>query len=143
VYGPFLRSRVPYRKLPKQWITQPSKYRGVCMPPNMSIGEIGLVTGRIVMSKRMLVSRLSPPVSASLHHCTVETAYLLGVHCWEREMLQEAGGEFIALCVCVASIVLFDVFLSNSAWPSLRNVVGDGSRARRRDSNIRRSSGGC
>jgi heterodisulfide reductase subunit A-like polyferredoxin len=46
-----------------QWIAQPSKYRGIRMPPNMTkvfnywgmrdkVGEIGLVTGRIVMSKR-------------------------------------------------------------------------------------------
>ncbi|KAH9972375.1 hypothetical protein BJV74DRAFT_210008 [Russula compacta] len=59
------------------------------MPPNMSkifnywgmrdkVGDIGVVTDRIVMSK-------------------LETAYLLGIECWEHLMLQEAGGEFVAL----------------------------------------------
>ena len=109
-------------------ITQPSKYRGIRMPPNMTkvfnywgmrdkVDEIGVVTGRVIMSRR---TRYSPhfSVTASLRFCTVETAYLLGIHCWEREMLQEAGGEFIALCVRAPCIVLFDVLLSNSAWPS-------------------------
>ena len=29
----------------------------------------------------------------------VESAYLLGIHNWEYEMLQEAGGEFMAVSV--------------------------------------------
>jgi len=42
------------------------------------LGTIGVVTERIVMSR-------------------LETAYLLGIHGWEHEMLEEAGGEFMAL----------------------------------------------
>jgi hypothetical protein len=52
---------------------------------------------------------------------------LLGVHCWEHEMLEEAGGEFIALHVRATRVDLLDVFLSNSAWPLPRNDAGDGS----------------
>jgi salicylate hydroxylase len=68
----------------------PSKNRGIRMSPNMTkvfnywgmrdkVDEIGIVTDRVIMSR-------------------LETAYLLGIHCWEHEMLQEAGGEFIAIC---------------------------------------------
>lgn len=33
---------------------------------------------------------------------SVETAYLLGTHHWEYEMLQEAGGEFTGVSVSVS-----------------------------------------
>ncbi|KAN0133360.1 hypothetical protein V8E53_008800 [Lactarius tabidus] len=63
--------------------------RGVRMPPNMTkifnywgmsskVADIGIVADRIIMSR-------------------FESAYLLGIHCWEYEMLQEAGGEFVAI----------------------------------------------
>jgi hypothetical protein len=39
---------------------------------------------------------LSPPF---LSPPKVESAYLLGIHNWEYEMLQEAGGEFMAISV--------------------------------------------
>jgi hypothetical protein len=42
-------------------------------------------------------------------------------------MLEEAGGEFIALHVRAALIFYFDVFSSNSAFPLPRDVTGDGS----------------
>jgi salicylate hydroxylase len=107
------------------------------MPPNMTkvfnywgmrdkVDEIGIVTDRIIMSRRTR-SRFVSSLTASPHYCAVDTAYLLGVHCWEHEMLQEAGGEFIALCVRATRIDFLDVFLSNSAWPSPRHVAGDGS----------------
>jgi hypothetical protein len=65
------------------------------------VDKIGIVTDRIILAKRTRCSllSLSCPVAASLHYFPVETAYLLGVHSWEREMLEEAGGEFIALHV--------------------------------------------
>jgi len=64
----------------------------------------------------------------SLHYFPVETAYLVGVHCWEHEMLEEAGGEFIALHVrATQRFFSFDAFLSNSAFPLPRDVAGDGS----------------
>jgi hypothetical protein len=93
------------------------------------VDEIGIVTDRVIMSRRMRCSpsRLSSFVTASPHYFTVETAYLLGIHCWEHEMLQEAGGEFIAICVRAARIDLLDVFLSNSAWRPPGHVAGDGS----------------
>jgi salicylate hydroxylase len=110
------------------------------MPPNMTkvfnywgmrdrLDEIGIVTDRVIMSRRTRCSpsRLSHPLTASPHYCAVETAYLLGIHSWEHEMLQEAGGEFMALCVRTTRIDLLGVFLSNSAWPSPRHVAGDGS----------------
>jgi len=67
----------------------PSKYRGISMPPNMTkifnswgmrdkVGKIGVVIERVVMSR-------------------LETARLLGIHSWEHEMLEEAGGEFVSL----------------------------------------------
>lgn len=67
----------------------PSRNRGFRLPPNMTkvfnywamrdkVDKIGIVTDRIILAK-------------------LESAYLVGVHCWENEMLEEAGGEFIAL----------------------------------------------
>jgi hypothetical protein len=90
------------------------------------VDEIGIVTDRIIMSRR---TRCSPfhPVTPSPHYCAVDTAYLLGIHIWEHEMLQEAGGEFIALSVRATRVDLLDVFSSNSAWPSPRHVAEDGS----------------
>lgn len=92
------------------------------------VDKIGIVTDRIILAKRTCCSllRLSCPVTASLSYFTVETAFLLGVHCWEDEMLKEAGGEFIALHVRVTGFFC-DVFLSNSAFPLPRDVAGDGS----------------
>jgi len=66
-----------------------SKHRGIRMSPNMTkifnywgmrdkVSDIGVVMDRVVLSR-------------------LETAYLLGTHCWEHEMLEEAGGEFMAL----------------------------------------------
>jgi len=93
---------------------QPSKYRGIRMPPNMTkifnywgmrdkVGDIGVVTERIVMSRRTrdppLMFFLSSQLIGPPYPRIVETAYLLGAHCWEHEMLEEAGGEFIALYV--------------------------------------------
>jgi hypothetical protein len=90
------------------------------------VDEIGVVTDRVVMSRRTRCSS-SHPVTASSHYCAVETAYLLGIHCWEHEILQEAGGEFMALCVRATPIDLLPVFLSDSAWPSPRHVAADSS----------------
>ncbi|KAI9511080.1 FAD/NAD-P-binding domain-containing protein [Russula earlei] len=85
----------------------PSKHRGIRMPPNMTkifnywgmrdkVGEIGVVTERVVMSR-------------------LETAYLLGIHCWEREMLLEAGGEFIALYHSQLRLMLLETALELGA----------------------------
>ena len=41
-------------------------------------------------------------------------------------MLQEAGGEFIALHVR-STLSFFDIFLSNLAFPLPRDDAGDGS----------------
>jgi salicylate hydroxylase len=62
------------------------------------VDKIGIVTDRIILAKRTCCSLL-PFLLSSPRHFLVETAYLLGVHCWEHEMLKEAGGEFIALHV--------------------------------------------
>ncbi|KAH9063608.1 FAD/NAD-P-binding domain-containing protein [Lactarius vividus] len=66
-----------------------SKRRGIRMPPNMTkifnywgmsgdVDEIGTPVDRLIISK-------------------LETAYLLGIHQWEYELVQEAGGEFTAV----------------------------------------------
>lgn len=76
----------------------------------------------------MLSPHLSCPVTDPLHYFPVETAYLVGVHCWEHEMLEEAGGEFIALHVRATQVFFsFEVFLFNSAFPLPRDVAGDRS----------------
>ncbi len=77
------------------------------------VDKLGLVTGRIILSKRTCSSLLTFCLVVSRR--TVETAYLLGVHCWEHEMLEEAGGEFIALHVRTTCVEPPDLFLSNSA----------------------------
>jgi hypothetical protein len=64
----------------------------------------------------------------------VETAYLLGAHSWEHEMLEEAGGEFMALYVRFTHIALCVILLTflipsstatcgNCCWKRLVNSV--------------------
>jgi hypothetical protein len=99
------------------------------------VGDIGVVTERIVMSRRTrdppLMFFLSSHLIGPPYPRIVETAYLLGAHCWEHEMLEEAGGEFIALYVRAPGLdrqmTLFNVLLSNPAQPSPENVAGNGS----------------
>jgi salicylate hydroxylase len=115
------------------------------MPPNMTkifnywgmrdkVGEIGVVTERIVMSRRARGSLHDPSrcLLTSPPHCIakiVETAYLLGIHGWEHEMLEEAGGEFIALYVRYPgldhSTTPLTYLFSNSAQPTPANVAGN------------------
>jgi hypothetical protein len=60
----------------------------------------------------------------------VENAYLLGTHFWEHEMLEEAGGEFVALYVrapCHRPLHgIINVLLSISAQPTPGDVAGNG-----------------
>ncbi|KAH9169576.1 FAD/NAD-P-binding domain-containing protein [Lactarius sanguifluus] len=66
-----------------------SKRRGIRMPPNMTkifnywgmsgdVDDIGTPVDRLIISK-------------------LDNAYLLGIHQWEYELVQEAGGEFTAV----------------------------------------------
>ncbi|KAH9046095.1 FAD/NAD-P-binding domain-containing protein [Lactarius hengduanensis] len=66
-----------------------SKRRGIRMPPNMTKifnywGMSGDVDDIGTPVDRLIISRL-------------ENAYLLGIHQWEYELVQEAGGEFTAV----------------------------------------------
>lgn len=74
------------------------------------VGDIGVVTDRVVMSKRTCSHRLVRSPSHR-YRLTVESAYLLGIECWEHLMLQEAGGEFIALYVRGSAINLHTISL--------------------------------
>jgi salicylate hydroxylase len=82
------------------------------------VGNIGVVTERIVMSRRTRHFPLCLVVFTTLLYCAglVENAYLLGIHCWEHEMLEEAGGEFIALYVRAPCI---DRCIASSTCPCL------------------------
>lgn len=67
-----------------------------------------------------------PVLSASLRHFLVEMAYLLGVHCWEHEMLEEAE-ESLSLYMYVLLGVFFLVYsYPNSAFLLPGDVTGDG-----------------
>lgn len=67
----------------------------------------------------------------SPHRKIVETAYLLGIHGWEHEMLEEAGGEFIALYVrCPGvnrSITPLMHLFSDLAQPAPAHVARNGA----------------
>ena len=68
---------------------------------------------------------------ATSYRQIVETAYLLGIHGWEHEMLEEAGGEFIALYVrypgVARSMTPLMYLFSDSAQPAPAHVAGDGA----------------
>jgi hypothetical protein len=75
--------------------------------------------------------------SSSSHFTTtsygriVETAYLLGIHHWEHEMLEEAGGEFMGLYVRYPgvdhSMTPLTHLSPDPAQPTPANVAGNGA----------------
>ena len=70
------------------------------------VADVGIAADRIIMSRCTCCSLFDRRTSVLITHLvyspeSVESAYLLGIHCWEYEMLQEAGGEFVAISVSV------------------------------------------